>query len=178
MIDYYKGINVRTGEAVSYLAELRGKIRQEDSAKQIYQVLIALGEELDNRETLGDFNADSRALSQALPQIKRHFLSEKWKTAYDYQLVQHYLKQSDGDGEDEDVYPLPIEEVEIRQEIVSPISQTTLSQEVSSPWWQKWFLQVVIVLVVLAMTAFLDLDTSLALIILLVVLIVSLFLSN
>ncbi|MGT2833205.1 hypothetical protein [Streptococcus halotolerans] len=178
MIDYYKGINASTGEDISYLAELRGKIRQEDSANHIYQVLVALGEELDNRETLGEFDASSRQLSQALPNIKRHFLSEKWKTTYDYQLVQYYLKQSDSDVDDADPYPLPIEDVEVKQEIAASIPQAASQQHTTASWWQKWFLQVVIVLVVLAMTVFLDLDTSLALIILLVVLTVSLFLSN
>ncbi|MGQ9411703.1 hypothetical protein [Streptococcus pluranimalium] len=182
MIDYYKGIDLATGKKLSYLLELSGKIKQEDSASDIYETLVALGEELDNRETLGNFTEDSRALSRVLPNIKRHFLSEKWKTTYDYQLVQYYLNQSEpketATETTEENYPMPIEEP-MSQATIEPIQAIDEESSVQeSHWWQKWFLQLVIVLVTLAMMIFLDLDTSLVLVILLVVVTVSLFLSN
>lgn len=179
MIDYYKGIDLETGVELPYLAELRGKIRQEDSASQIYTALVTIGEELDNRETLGEFTENSRALSQALPTIKRQFLSEKWKTTYDYQLVQYYLNHpTPSQVPQEEQLATEEQDMPDREALLSWPEGNTESKPMATPWWHKWLLQIVIVVALLAMMVFLDLDTSLILVVLLVMVTISLFLSN
>lgn len=90
MLDYYRGIDTKTGEAISYLQELSPLISKNENAEVIYARLLELGEQLEDRSTYGNETKDSKMLSQELPAIKQIFYSQETKAAYDQKLLQVY----------------------------------------------------------------------------------------
>ena len=91
MIDYYQGIEIKTGHSIAYLQSLAARIRSTDSANHIYKILNDIDAELADRENLGNFDDLSRQLIQKLPEIKLYFINDDAKIISGF-IILSYLR--------------------------------------------------------------------------------------
>ncbi len=198
MIDYYQGIEIKTGHSIAYLQSLAARIRSTDSANHIYKILNDIDAELADRENLGNFDDLSRQLIQKLPEIKLYFINDDAKIIYDKQLQQSYRLKAEA----EKVEAITIIETSLSKTIDSDQQHLKRSERRKQsgatvyqkrnlakkeqelpirekiPSWHKWFFQLVLIAIVLGMSFFLNLSNSLIIIILLFLIVLGLLFSN
>lgn len=92
MIDYYKGVDTKTGFKILYLKEVTLLINQAQSADEIFTILGQLDIDLEARSINGNLSPEGKILSEKIPKIKKLFLDEETKIDYDNKLEETYFE--------------------------------------------------------------------------------------
>lgn len=86
MIDYYKAMDLETGEEVTHLKEVSFILQPDMSAADCFRALSFLREELEERWTNGTLDDNGQRLQADLPKIRTTFVSDHEKGRYDRAL--------------------------------------------------------------------------------------------
>ncbi|MGT2907521.1 hypothetical protein [Streptococcus dentiloxodontae] len=146
MIDYYKGLDVTTGEPVSHLEELSYHISKDMSADECFKALSLLREELDDRWRNGSLDNKSQLLKDELDKIRTYFMSAEQKMRYDKALEEAWHKNRAAKE--------PVESVKPKEPVFSkPVTLPPLGNEDDSSNGLPIWLYFAFVLLILGLLA-------------------------
>lgn len=95
MIDYYKAMDLETGQEVPHLKEVSFILQPQMSATDCFTALSILREELDGRWTNGTLDENGRLLQADLPKLRKIFVSDHEKGQYDRALKRAWKQYLD-----------------------------------------------------------------------------------